>query len=285
MTGKWQIVAITSVAALGAVIYFADKVPAKDSHQHETTVAEVAKIDFVSEAKKLTTGPESEEIAKLENLADAARNSEQKIQLLDSLVKLWDYNRKPTASAVVSEKLAEASGKASDWYAAADRYMMATRFVKEEAQKKQLYENAAAAFEKTLQLEPENLDAKAGLGVCYVESSSLTGEPPMKGIGLLREVVVKDSTHINAQLNLGYFAIQSGQFDKALARFETVKRIKQDFIEVNLYIADTYEKMGNKKEAIKNLEVYKSKLNDPVLVLEVENYINELKNSESTTTK
>ncbi len=285
MTSKWQIVAITSVAALGAVIYFADKVPAKDSVEQETATTVVNKIDFISEAKKLTTGPESEAVAKLENLADAARNSEQKIQLLDSLVKLWDYNRKPTASAAVSEKIAEASGKASDWYAAADRFMMATRFVKDEAQKKQLYESATVAFEKTLQLEPENLDAKAGLGVCYVESASLTGQAPMKGIGLLREVVAKDSTHINAQLNLGYFAIQSGQFDKAIARFELVKRVKPDFIEVNLYIADTYEKMGNKKEAIKNLEVYKSKLNDPVLVVEVDNYINELKNSESTTNK
>jgi hypothetical protein len=46
---------------------------------------------------------------------------------------------------------------------------------------------------------------------------------------------------------------------------------------VNLYIADTYEKMGNKTEAIKNLEVYKSKLSDPVLVVEVDKYINELK--------
>lgn len=278
MTTKWQIVALTSVAALGAVIYFADKVPAKDSaeHKHEEA-AEVGKIDFLSEAKKLTSGPESEAVAQLENLAAAARNKDQKVQLLDSLVKLWDDNRKPTASAVVSQQLAEASGKASDWYAAADRYMVATRFVKEETQKKQLYESATAAFEKTLQLEPENLDAKAGLGVSLVESAGLTGQPPMKGIALLREVVAKDSTHINAQLNLGYFAIQSGQFDKALARFETVKRVKPEFIEVNLYIADTYEKMGNKTEAIKNLEVYKSKLSDPVLVVEVDKYINELK--------
>jgi predicted Zn-dependent protease len=278
LTTKWQIVALTSVAALGAVIYFADKVPAKDSaeHKHEEA-AVVGKTDFLSEAKKLTSASESEAVAKLENMAAAARNQEQKIQLLDSLVKLWDDNRKPTASAIVSQQLAEASGKASDWYATADRYMMATRFVKEEAQKKQLYESAKSAFEKTLQLEPGNLDAKAGLGVSMVESAGLTGQPPMQGIGLLREVVAADSTHINAQLNLGYFAIQSAQFDKAIARFETVKRIKPDFIEVHLYIADTYEKMGNNKEAIKNLEVYKSKLSDPVLVVEVDKYINELK--------
>lgn len=278
MTTKWQIVALTSVAALGAVIYFAEKVPAKSSldHTHEET-AEVGKIDFLAEAKKLSAASEAQTVAQLESLANAARNKEQKIQLLDSLIAIWDSNRKPTASAVVSQQLAEISGKAADWYAAADRYMMATRFVKEEAQKKQLYENATAAFEKTLALEPQNLDAKAGLGVSLVESAGLTGQPPMKGIGLLREVVATDSTHINAQLNLGYFAIQSGQFDKALARFETVKRVKPEFIEVHLYIADTYEKMGNKTEAIKNLEVYKSKLNDPVLVVEVDKYINELK--------
>ncbi len=276
MTGKWQIVAITGVAALGAVIYFAEKVPAKDPSKNEQVVVQ-QKFDFLSEAKKMTTTAESEAIAKVENLVSSARNQEQKIQLLDSLVALWDDSRKPTASAIVSQQLAETSGKAEDWYKAGDRFMMATRFVKEQEQQKQLYENAATAFEKTLQLEPGNLDAKAGLGVCYVESANLTGQPPMKGIGLLKEVVDKDSTHINAQLNLGYFSIQSGQFDKALERFETVKRIKPDLIEVYIYIADTYEKTGNYKEAIKNLEVYKSKLNDPVLVFEVDKYIDELK--------
>jgi len=270
-------VAITGVAALGAVIYFANKVPAKDNSVSETVQA-VAKTDFLAEAKKQTTGKESETVAQLENLAESARNSDQKIQLLDSLVKLWDDNRKPTASAVVIEQLAETSGKAKDWYSAADRYLMATRFVKETDQKIQLYESAKSAFEKTLQIEPENLDAKAGLGVSYVESAQLEGQPPMKGITLLKEVVAKDSTHINAQLNLGYFSVQSGQFDKAIERFETVKRIKPDFIEVYLDLADTYEKMGNKTEAIKNLEVYKSRLTDPVLIGEVEKYINELKN-------
>lgn len=276
MTNKWQIVALTSVAALGAVIYFADKVPAKDSHAHEVA-AEVGTIDFLSEAKKLIPAAESQQVAQLENMANAARNTEQKIQLLDSLINVLDNNRKPAASAVVSEQLAQASGKAADWYAAADRYMMATRFVKEPDKQKALYEKATAAFEKTLQLEPGNLDAKAGLGVAYVESAGITGQPPMKGIGILREVIAEDSTHINAQLNLGYFSIQSGQFDKAIERFETVKRINPDLIEVYIYIADTYEKMGNNAEAIKNLEVYKSKVNDPVLVVEVDKYISELK--------
>ncbi len=284
MTSRWQIVAITSVAALGAVIYFANKVPAKETVAKEAA-AQAGKFDFVAEAKKLTTGAESEAIAKIENMADAARNTDQKIQLLDSLVHLWDDSRKPTASAVISEEIAATSGKATDWYNAGDRYIMATRFVREEDKKKQLYESAAAAFEKSLQLDPTNLDAKAGLGVCYVESAGLTGQPPMKGIALLKEVTEKDSTHINAQLNLGYFSIQSGQYDKALERFETVKRVKPDLIEVYLYIADTYEKMGNKPQAIKNLEMYKSRLSDPVLVADVDRYINELKNSESTTSK
>lgn len=279
MTSKWQIVAITSVAALGAVIYFAEKVPAKDPAHQEVAAVANSKTDFIAEAKKLTTAGQSETIAQLENLAESARNKEQKLQLLDSIVKFWDENRKPTASAVVSEQIAGLSGSAEDWYAAADRYMMATRFVKEEEKKMQLYEKAQVAFEKTLELTPEDLDAKAGLGVCYVESSQLTGQPPMKGIMLLKEVADKDSTHINAQLNLGYFSIQSGQYDKAIERFEAVKRINPEFIEVYIYIADTYEKMGNKTEAIKNLEVYKSKLSDPVLVIEVDKYINELKHS------
>lgn len=278
MTNKWQIVALTSVAALGVVIYFAEKVPAHAPAKEQVESA-ILKTDFIAEAKKSVSGAASENLAQLENLAASARNKEQKIQALDSLVKFWDENRKPAASAAAALQLAETSEKAADWYAAADRFFMATRFVKDEKHQKQLFENAISAFEKTLSIEPENLDAKAGLGVCYAESASLTGQAPMKGITLLKEVVAKDSTHINAQLNLGYFSIQSGQFDKALERFELVKKIKPDLMEVYIYIADTYQRMGDNKKAIENLEVYKSKLDDPVLVMEVDRYMNELKNN------
>ena len=79
----------------------------------------------------------------------------------------------------------------------------------------------------------------------------------MKGIMLLREVVSKDSTHINAQLNLGLFAVQSGQYDKAIERFERILQMKPEFTEAYLYLGQTYASMGKKDKAIEALEKFK----------------------------
>jgi cytochrome c-type biogenesis protein CcmH/NrfG len=39
----------------------------------------------------------------------------------------------------------------------------------------------------------------------------------MQGIALLLEVVAKDPNNFSANLNLGMFAMKSGQYDKAVA--------------------------------------------------------------------
>jgi tetratricopeptide (TPR) repeat protein len=53
----------------------------------------------------------------------------------------------------------------------------------------------------------------------------INGDNPMEGILMLRQLVEKDSTNIEAQMYLGLFSIQSSQFDKARERFETVLRL------------------------------------------------------------
>lgn len=50
-------------------------------------------------------------------------------------------------------------------------------------------------------------------------------ENPMEGISLLRELVQSDSTNLEAQFQLGLFSIESGQMDKAVARFEKILAI------------------------------------------------------------
>ncbi|MDZ4823034.1 MAG: tetratricopeptide repeat protein [Flavobacteriales bacterium] len=55
------------------------------------------------------------------------------------------------------------------------------------------------------------------------EAVKLVRSPnPMEGIRLLRELVEKDSTNLDAQFQLGLFSIESGQMEKAIARFEKI---------------------------------------------------------------
>lgn len=50
----------------------------------------------------------------------------------------------------------------------------------------------------------------------------VNGPNPMQGITMLRELLAKDSTNVEAHYWLGVFSVKSGQTDKAFARFEKV---------------------------------------------------------------
>ena len=60
---------------------------------------------------------------------------------------------------------------------------------------------------------------------------------PMSGISLLREILAEDDTNRQAILNLGLLAIQSGQFERAKERFETLVSLDAADHEAKLYLA------------------------------------------------
>ena len=62
----------------------------------------------------------------------------------------------------------------------------------------------------------------------------------MEGIMMLRELVEKDSTNIEAQYWLGVFAIKSGQLDKAVQRFQTVLRLRPDYLAACIDLGGAY---------------------------------------------
>lgn len=104
-------------------------------------------------------------------------------------------------------------------------------------------------FERSLKLSPDNDSAKIGLGACYLFGG--ISATPMEGIMKIREVAEKDSTNAYAQLMLGKGSMLSGQYDKAIGRFEAVCRLQPGNLDAALLLADVYDQTGNKTEAIK----------------------------------
>jgi lipopolysaccharide biosynthesis regulator YciM len=76
----------------------------------------------------------------------------------------------------------------------------------------------------------------------------------MEGILKVRAVADKDSLNIFAQEVLGHGSMYSGQYDKAIARFETVYRLSnknEDIkLEACLMLAEAYEKKADRLSAI-----------------------------------
>ena len=135
-----------------------------------------------------------------------------------------------------------------------------------------MIEKATTCFQSALEKEPSNLDAKSGLGSCIVDA----GQNPMQGIQLLLAVVKVDSLNLNANLNLGLFSMKSGQFDKAIKRFETVAKLKPS-AEIYGMLADAYEQTGNNEAAIAALKKAKAYIIDKDILVNIDNYIKNLK--------
>ncbi len=272
---KAQIIAIFGAVVLFVLLLFANTRPSKTE---KVKVAEASTGEnfepIVAEATDALIGESKAHVALWRKDFDHATN-DQKLSYLDSLSKTWDGLKRPDIAAYYAEQKAVILVNKPDlWNKAGERYYNAVRFSKADKQPL-LYQNAMRCFEKTLSLQPDNLDAKTNLGACYVEGTA----DPMKGIGLLREVVAKDSTHINAQLTLAFFSVKSGQFEKATERFKKVLSIDPGYVEAYLFLADVYEKTGEKQKAVETLEKYLSLVDDVTIKNEVKNYINKLKKS------
>jgi len=95
----------------------------------------------------------------------------------------------------------------------------------------------------------------------------------MKGVGVLRELTAKDPNHIPANLMLGKMSIQSGQFDKAILRFETVLKQEPKNKEALYFLAEAYKGKGDKKKAIELFEQCKNIVNNPSFSKDIDEYI------------
>lgn len=174
------------------------------------------------------------------------------------------------------QNTAQKENNAESWFNTAKDFLKAARLIQNDT-KSLLYKGAINGYEKTLELAPDNLSAKTELATAIIESSSLLGSPPMKGITLLREVIQKDSNNIEANLQLGLFSVTSQQYDKAINRFTKILHIDSSRVDMYIYIGDTYVSMGDKPKAIASYENYKARIKDSIITNDIDRYIKKLK--------
>lgn len=265
MNWKQGLLALASVGLL-LLIYFAPKNRAlnEDAPEESATVFSLeAYVDSL--------------IHSLPEGVHDQLHAAQDVGQLDSAIAILGNNDQPVAAAFYSRKQAELENTSENWQDAGDYFIIAARVAKSQDVKKAVYENATTCFEKALEIDPKNLEAKTGLGVSYVENAQFTGQAPMRGIGILKQVIEEDPNNTNALMNLGYFAFQSGQLDLAIERFEKVLEIDPSIHESLLYLAEIFLKKDNKEIAIQYLEKYRDSLNDQAMISEVNRYIEEIK--------
>ena len=246
-----QLLVLTGAFALTAVLYFApQKNKQKESAPAEKQSDEFSFESLLTSAKSSLKRQELEPLTKLESELSKDRKN---LLLLDSLGKQWDKLQQPVISAHYFELIAVQQPGEKSWLNAAYRFFDAAGLLADSTLRSMMMTKAITCYNNVLTFNPDNLDAKTDLGICYAEGT----REPMKGIMLLREVVSKNPKHENAQFNLGILSVKSGQYDKAIERFHKVLEINPARKEIYLMIGKAYLMNGNKEKALETLQKLK----------------------------
>ena len=105
--------------------------------------------------------------------------------------------------------------------------------------------NARKAFENALSLNPTDIAHKINLALAFVDG----GDNPMKGIGMLTELTKEHPNNPTIFMTLGKLAMRTGQYDKAVGRFEKVLELDKKNTVAHCLLADAYENLQQHDKA------------------------------------
>jgi thioredoxin-like negative regulator of GroEL len=249
-----QLITIILAACLVAALYiYGRTVPPKKpvlpgTGDMQTETAAISVDTLLATAKKQLTSEQVVRINTLENSISRGNVKEQQLNVYHQLAHFW------ADSAAIFEPYAWYEAEAARLENSEKSLTFAARLFLDNLQNDEVTERrkwkalqAKDLFERSLKINPQNDSAKVGLGACYLFGN--ISATPMEGILKIREVAEKDSTDTYAQMMLAKGSLISGQYDKAIVRLQTINRLEPANPEAILFLADVYERTGDKTNA------------------------------------
>lgn len=206
------------------------------------------------------------------------RKGEEKLLLLDSIVvNLQTRRRYAYASNYAMEAFGIDSSLQNQLRLGILSYQaMSLPYVAEDSSLLQVYATRSiASLESVLLEQPDQEDAMLFLGLAKV-SAGIPGQS-MQGILQLRKLTEINPDHIEANFHLGRFSLQTGQLDKAIARFEKVLSLDTTNQDARFQLAVCYLRQNQKDKALPLLQLVAQYTNDPALKLEAQSLIDKNK--------
>ncbi|HLO37195.1 MAG TPA: tetratricopeptide repeat protein [Lacibacter sp.] len=269
---RQQIIYVTAaITAVFLLYFFGRTVPQKAQddhagHDHSKTTApataantQAVTLDFptmLGLAKKRLNAQQLQKVTEWENSVVRGDVKNQQIQVYRKLSAFW----MDTIGAFVpyAKYIAEAAkleNSEKNLTFAAHLFLGELQTVTEQPLQVWMAKEAKELFEKALALNPANDSTKVGLGSTYFFGGA-GNEAPMRGIALIREVSEKNPDNAFAQYMMGVGSTISGQWPKAIERFEKVLALEPQNLEVMLRLADAYKTSGDNVKAKKKYELF-----------------------------
>lgn len=254
---QW-ITLVAGIGLVGLLFFFGRTIPHKKPVEPgvitESSAEQSVPTDTVlAQARKLLTPEQSQRLNALEHSVVRGDVKEQQLKVFHQLAHFWRDTVQvfePYAWYEAESARLENSEKSLTF--AAHLLLDNLRGETNLALKTWKALQAKDLFERSLKINPSNDSSTVGLGACYIFGN--ISAMPMEGILKVRGVAERDSTNIFAQEVLGHGAMLTGQYDKAIGRFETIYRLSASDnrmrLQAALLLADAYEKKSDNELAI-----------------------------------
>ncbi len=179
-----------------------------------------------------------------EQFGDKSLRASAHEQALDSLTALWKPIQRWDSIATYTEQLWLRYPSDDLLARTGNAYYEALGVAASEQAASTIAPKARQYLEQAQAKEPSNLDWQVKIGMTYIPSAN-----PMQGIGMIREVLQENPQHRLALLNLGLLSMRSGQFDKAVERFEQLVALAPEEAKGQFYLGMAYAEAGIKERA------------------------------------
>jgi len=269
-----RIVVIFTGVLIIFLLFFADKTNLESSLEAPLRVQAEASLG-ATEGKLPPLAPEPQFDAWVDSLKVVSES--KKIRFLDSIVVNLQARKRFAYAAQYAEELIDLDSSLSNILLAGELYQRALSlpYVQQDTMLLRSFAKQSISYlEEVTAAEPQNERGLLALGLAYVQS----GNPQlsMKGIMTLREILAVNPDNVEASFQLGVFSIQTGQFDKAVERFEKVLVLSPDNYSAQLYLAQAQAQLGNTQQAKQLLQSVIDNSSDAELKQAATNFLNQL---------
>ncbi|HET9824306.1 MAG TPA: hypothetical protein VFP87_03165 [Chitinophagaceae bacterium] len=252
---QW-ITVVISIILLVILFKFGRIVPDKKpgaATQSEAPENVISTDSILAQSKKKLTPEQVVRVNSLENSSVRRNVKDQQLRVYHELAHFWaDSARLFEPYAWYEAQAARLENSEKSLTFAAHLFLQNLRGESDPAFQTWKALQAKDLFERSLKVNPNNDSSIVGLGACYIFGN--ISATPMEGIMKVRSVADRDSTNIFAQEVLGHGSMISGQYDRAITRFEAVYRLSkadsEPKLEACLMLAEAFEKKADKLSAV-----------------------------------
>jgi tetratricopeptide (TPR) repeat protein len=277
---KQQIFVVSGGALLFCVIYFFGRtIPPKKNVDRAVVASDSNAVtinNILDASRRQLTPSQQTHVSMLEAAVVRGDVKDQQIKVYNQLASFWkDSAHMLLPAAWYTAEAAKLEKSEKNLTFAAHFFLKGVQQQENPGLRKWMAVQAKELFEKALEVNPANDSSKVGLGSCYLFGG--IGETPMQGILMIREVADRNPANTYAQYTLGLGSLLSGQLDKAIERLLKVVQYEPGNADAVLLLADTYEQLGDKANAVKWYEASKKLIDNPEFKADVDKRINSLK--------